>query len=1064
MAASVGNVVFEISAKIGDLQSTLKNVENQFQSTFNKVTSISGGLNIRALENTFQTSFRNIGQAGIESFASIQAAGATFYAAQAAQQARLTKFSSLGAANISTGPAATAKSDAVELVRFEAVRQQALTASRKAFKDFEDGIRGGNKNIAASMAQGAAASTGLGSSMGGLLGVAKQLFPILSVGFAIGFIRSSIQAIGALQDLSDATGIAADTLLSLRPVLENSGSSVESFARGINLMQKEIIAGTPETVANMAKLGISIQEMLATADDPEGFINKLAAGLAKIGNQAERVAVAKQILGKAGAENLPALLQVAAAGGTQGLPKPIISREDIAAIDAAGDAMNTLKINTQAFVAVSFVGILSGLGKMVDFVAFIVDKLDRASRLLPNFSPSKQEIADIIARNKAASESGPSDAAAFQASEQSNAFRTFPAPNKSGPVDISKGTFFDPAQLAKQAAAPEFTDTQKAFNKSLDEQILSLKSQVVALTQSKEAAIDNTIAIEKAKAATIGLDGSSAALNKRLEEFRAISIQLQQAQLADSLTKGNHALEVQVALATQGQDASEALALKYLLEDSHLKTLNKEIIDAIANQKALNQAKQEAPVAQAKLEFDQERLSNQAKARILGGNFGPNFNQGQADLDALNRRLETIFKQAGSQNAGARKIALKALIEIQPEIDQANLKAIRDTIGIDLAKDIGFAKIQNQTFANSFDEAAAKVDRLTTALQSAKAQGLDPMSDGVKKIAADLDQAKIDEAFANIARDTAIAATQADLFGKSFDLGAAKVQAIQSQLANLTTQGISAKNPAAQKIAGDLNQAKISDISTNLAKAREEGERLGQALGGAFDTVSDNISKTTQAIQDLIHQGLDPADSRITQLQAQLMDLRAIDAFKTGLEGLGYVAAQALTGQIKSWKDLGSAVARVFDQIAADWLRMQAKMIINNMISGASGGNAGGAVSEAGSAFSGIASFGGSILKAFGFHDGGMAGINSTFTRNVSPALFTYAPRYHQGIDFAGGEMPAILKRGEEVGWPDKLAAKYGGGGPTVIHIHQPQFQDRRSMQQVLAKLSASVDQGKRNR
>lgn len=83
-------------------------------------------------------------------------------------------------------------------------------------------------------------------------------------------------------------------------------------------------------------------------------------------------------------------------------------------------------------------------------------------------------------------------------------------------------------------------------------------------------------------------------------------------------------------------------------------------------------------------------------------------------------------------------------------------------------------------------------------------------------------------------------------------------------------------------------------------------------------------------------------------------------------------------------------------------------------------------------------------------HTGGIFGESAMPTRYVHPAYFDDAPRYHNGIDFAGGEMPAVVKRGEEIGWPQQLAQKYGGGGSNVqvnvINNHpSAQVEERKS-------------------
>jgi hypothetical protein len=47
--------------------------------------------------------------------------------------------------------------------------------------------------------------------------------------------------------------------------------------------------------------------------------------------------------------------------------------------------------------------------------------------------------------------------------------------------------------------------------------------------------------------------------------------------------------------------------------------------------------------------------------------------------------------------------------------------------------------------------------------------------------------------------------------------------------------------------------------------------------------------------------------------------------------------------------------------------------------------------------------------------------------RSVPAAAFLGAPRLHTGGWLKPGERPVIAMDGEEIGWPDQLAAKYGG-------------------------------------
>ncbi|WP_176247517.1 hypothetical protein [Mesorhizobium australicum] len=81
--------------------------------------------------------------------------------------------------------------------------------------------------------------------------------------------------------------------------------------------------------------------------------------------------------------------------------------------------------------------------------------------------------------------------------------------------------------------------------------------------------------------------------------------------------------------------------------------------------------------------------------------------------------------------------------------------------------------------------------------------------------------------------------------------------------------------------------------------------------------------------------------------------------------------------------------------------------------------------------------FGGNVTAGL-WHSGGTIGAAPAASRSVPASLFAAAPRLHGGGMIRAGERPAILMEGEEVGWPDQLARKYGGdrGGQTVNNFY----------------------------
>jgi uncharacterized protein (TIGR02594 family) len=130
-------------------------------------------------------------------------------------------------------------------------------------------------------------------------------------------------------------------------------------------------------------------------------------------------------------------------------------------------------------------------------------------------------------------------------------------------------------------------------------------------------------------------------------------------------------------------------------------------------------------------------------------------------------------------------------------------------------------------------------------------------------------------------------------------------------------------------------------------------------------------------------------------------------------------------------KNVIGSLFDTFRQFAANFLQQIAQMILSqvafNIVSGAMAGGKGGAGK-------GVMGFIGGL-----FHQGGVVG-ESGQTRLVRPEWFDNATRYHVGgiAGLRAGEIPAILKRGEEVlteADPRHVANGGRSGGPDNVKI-----------------------------
>src|SRR5687767_11244685 len=71
-------------------------------------------------------------------------------------------------------------------------------------------------------------------------GILQGLVGGLSVGALTGFSREILNLADSLQNLSDQTGLSVQLLSGLKSPLEEAGSSMDAFARGVFNLQKNL--------------------------------------------------------------------------------------------------------------------------------------------------------------------------------------------------------------------------------------------------------------------------------------------------------------------------------------------------------------------------------------------------------------------------------------------------------------------------------------------------------------------------------------------------------------------------------------------------------------------------------------------------------------------------------------------------------------------------------------------------------------------------------------------------------------------------------------------------------
>jgi len=122
---------------------------------------------------------------------------------------------------------------------------------------------------------------------------------IAGIGF-VAFTQQVMQMVGDINDLSNATGISTEKILSLRKAISFAGGSIEDTNKLITTFYGQLekaASGSEEAQKSLEKVGIQFND-LRTLSETE-LLTKAIDGLATMEAGAERTAIGMEILGKA---------------------------------------------------------------------------------------------------------------------------------------------------------------------------------------------------------------------------------------------------------------------------------------------------------------------------------------------------------------------------------------------------------------------------------------------------------------------------------------------------------------------------------------------------------------------------------------------------------------------------------------------------------------------------------------------------------------------------------------------------------------------------------------------
>jgi hypothetical protein len=298
----------------------------------------------------------------------------------------------------------------------------------------------------------------LAKSFGNILGAA------FSAGAIIAYGKQIVNLGGQLKDLSLQTGISSQTLSGLKSTLEENGTSLDAFAKGIFTLQKNLggIKNETDPAAQAVKaLGLNLDEVRNA--NTEDFLKLITDALGNVSNPLNRAALGAQLLGKSFRELGPAILEMS--GRLAELKAGGISEEDIEILDRWGDSWTRISNTIEVYLA----GQLSRL----------IEDLDNISRSLQRgYLYWKQFWAGAFHEgfiDKADIESQ----LAELLSPQSHTPAKEPGAKFKPPID--------------EAAAKKAAEEIKAMVEALQKSNAALQAQIIELNSGKEAAQNYTL-------------------------------------------------------------------------------------------------------------------------------------------------------------------------------------------------------------------------------------------------------------------------------------------------------------------------------------------------------------------------------------------------------------------------------------------------------------------------------------------------------------------------------------------------------------------------------------------
>lgn len=344
------------------------------------------------------------------------------------------------------------------------------------------------------------------SKVGSLSGDLKGLAGTMGLAFGGAAVVSGIKNLIAgtfeyaenITDLSERLGISTETTQKWKYAAEQSGSSIETFAKGAANLSKELAGGGGSVESALKSAGLQLSTIRQMK--PEEAFNATVTAISKMPDPLAQVKVGTELFGKSWIEMAPAVKNgfIETANGAS-----FMSKQTIKDLDAAKQSMDNLG-NSLTILTGKAISFVSGAGEAIGGWFYRVSVLfsdgveglrqyDRASADLAKSqeklaaeqekTAAATEKANEAARNKAAADAEAETKARMNAEAQKRLAEAF---QKQVDVLTGKALAREVNEFSKEVAAAGkqggLTEYQyKELGKRLDEM------------KSKGASLPNTL-------------------------------------------------------------------------------------------------------------------------------------------------------------------------------------------------------------------------------------------------------------------------------------------------------------------------------------------------------------------------------------------------------------------------------------------------------------------------------------------------------------------------------------------------------------------------------------------